>query len=284
MIYAAASAATNAWRGATLYVERSDNLIEIAKTDKQRAIVGQLAHALEPLGHHVFEATATLEMIVTAADAELPSTDLAGMANGANRLLVGGEVLQFLVAERVSLTHWRLSGLLRGRAGTEPESLTTHPVGTSAVILDDKVTSLDPLQVVPLASSRIAAIGTGDAEPVEAELRNPGLSRRPPVPVHPMVNKGEDETWQISWLRRARGEWRWDYSVEVPLVEETESYLVGYGPVEAAHATWLTRTNSLSLSSIERSSLLNDFGPAELWVKQLGTYVESPPLKLLKLA
>ena len=91
-----------------------------------------------------------------------------------------------------------LADLLRGRGGTEPEAAKGHAAQTPVVLVDDSLVPLDPLLVPPLASSRIAAIGTGDADAVIAPLANPGLSRRPQldrsVGLQRLVTVGSSQT------------------------------------------------------------------------------------------
>ena len=188
--------------------------------------------------------------------------------------------MQFLRAEPLGESRWRLAGLLRGRGGTEPEAAKGHAAQTPVVLVDDSLVPLDPLLVPPLASSRIAAIGTGDADAVIAPLANPGLSRRPPCPVHPRVRIEADQASLYSWTRRARGQWRWDDSVEVPLVEEREAYLVGYGPTAMPYVAWERDTPWMRLTPADRAGLVAAHGPAALWVRQVGTFDHSPPLLL----
>jgi hypothetical protein len=64
----------------------------------------------------------------------------------------------------------------------------------------------------------------------------------------------------------------------VPLVEEREAYLVGYGPVSTPFAAWSTESPRLTLSSSQRTALLASWGAADLWVRQVGTFGQSPPL------
>ena len=194
--------------------------------------------------------------------------------------MVGGEVLQFARAESSGAGRWRLSGLLRGRGGTEPAAIAGHPAGAQVLLLDDRLTPLDPAQVPATAGSRIAASGIADPAPVMASLANPGLSRQPLMPVHPRLKVLADGAWDISWTRRARGQWRWNDDVDVPLVEQTESYLVGYGPPAAPLATWTRAEPSFRLAADERSALLVQAGPASLWVRQIGTHALSPALPL----
>jgi hypothetical protein len=245
--------------------------------------MGTLAEPLGPSPATLFEPDASLTIELVADDLSFTDTDIDGLATGANRLMVGGEAIQFACAVPLGARRWQLSGLLRGRGGTEPEAAAGHPPQTMVALLDDSLVPLDPAEVPPIASTRIAAIGTGDADAVIAPLANPGLSRRPLAPVHARVLADATGAWELCWTRRARGHWRWDDSVDVPLVEEREAYLVGYGPTAAPFTAWSLREARLRLSQAERAVLLATYGPAPLWVKQVGTFDLSHALCLAEI-
>lgn len=284
LILAAASADNAAWRGAALFAVQGSALVELGTTGTRRAVTGRTATPLPPSSGLLLETRASFEVVLDAADLALADTDVAGLAAGSNRMLIGSELLQFLSAEPLGAGRWRLSGLLRGRGGTEPAAMAGHPAETAAALIDDALVPLDPLLAPPLASTRIAAIGTGDTEPVTALLANPGLSRRPLCPVHARQTHAADGTAYWRWTRRARGQWRWEDSVDVPLIEEREAYLVGYGPALAPHVTWEVLTPLIALSAAERASLVTAHGPAPLWVQQVGTFDRSQPLLLANLS
>jgi hypothetical protein len=280
MIVAAASAQNSAWRGAALFAAQGSALVDLGTTGTQRAVLGTLTEPLAPSDGLLLELQATAVIDLVAGDLELAGTDIAGLAAGANRLLIGGELVQFLRAEPLGSGRWRLVGLLRGRGGTEPAAAQGHGAQAPVILIDDSLVPLDPVLVPPLATTRVAAIGTGDSDAVIAPLANPGLSRRPLCPVHPRVTTDADHTMRYSWTRRARGQWRWDDGVDVPMVEEREAYLVGFGAVAAPYAAWERDTPWLHLTAAERAQLtaLHGFGP--LWVRQVGTFGQSPPLLL----
>jgi hypothetical protein len=284
LIFAAASAANRAWRGAALYAVQGSALIDLGTTGKLRARIGRIAVPLAPSSGLMFEPRGEAVIALVADDLALTDTDMAGLAAGANRMLIGGELIQFLRAEPLDTGCWRLVGLLRGRAGTEPAALAGHPADTNVVLIDDTLVPLDPLLIPSLAGTRIAALGTNDPEPVLADLANPGISRRPPCPVHPRARGEADGAVVYSWIRRARGQWRWPDGVEVPLIEEREAYLVGYGPVEAPFATWPSAQPSLRLTASERVALVTAHGAGPLWVRQIGTFDQSQPLELASLS
>lgn len=284
LIFAAASAANSAWRGAALYAVQGTALVELGTTGIRRAVTGTLDAPLAASRALLLEPAAEAVVALVADDLDLLDTDRDGIASGANRMLIGGELVQFLRAEPLGGGRWRLTGLLRGRGGTEPAAALGHAVGTATILVDDSLIPIDPVPVPPLATSRIAAMSTGDAETVIAPLANAGLSRRPLCPVHPRTQRATSGTTTWRWTRRARGQYRWEDSVEVPLIEEREAYLVGFGPAGAPHAMWQTDSPSLALTSAERASLIAAHGPGALWVRQVGTFDHSPPLQLADLA
>jgi hypothetical protein len=283
LIYVAASSAHQGWSGASLYAEHGSALIPIGTTGARRATLGVLASSLAPSQAVIFEGGGEFELQLAAGDIDLEDADITRIASGANRLLVGSEVLQFCRAEPLGGGRWSLKGLLRGRAGTEDAAALGHALGTTAVLLDDRIKLLDPAHLASDPSSRIAAIGRADDAAVYAGLSNFGLSRRPPSPVHPSCRITSDQTWELHWVRRARGQWLWSDGLDLPLVEEFEAYRVGLGPVDAPFATWNTTVARFELSPAVRSDLVHRHGTPDLWVQQIGNFGRSPPLFLAKL-
>ncbi|MEO1731804.1 MAG: phage tail protein [Pseudomonadota bacterium] len=284
LILAAASSEGAAWFGASLYEEQGSSLNPIGSSNPRRAVFGYLIKALEPSAALMYEPNAIMELQLAADDLNLSDTDVAGLAAGANRLLVGNEVVQFKRAEAVGGSVWRLCGLLRGRAGTEEYALTPHAEQTEVILLDNRLTDLSEAGLNPTDALRVAAIGRGDADAVFATLQNAGLSRRPPTPVHPQVIYDHNSALSLQWIRRARGQWRWDVDGEIPLVEEEESYVVGYGPIEDPFAVFAVSEPLVIFTQADQEALISDHGPANLWVRQVGTYSRSSALYLTSLS
>ncbi len=280
LLFAAASSETAAWRGAALYAEQGSTLVPIGSTDSRRAVVGHLMSDLPQSDATLFEPNGSLELELVAADLALEPTDVIGLAAGINRVLIGGEVLQFADADYQGNRVWRLSGLLRGRAGTEEFAANGHDAGTMVALLDDRLTRLDLANVSANSSIRIAAIGRGDQTPVYAGLKNAGLSRRPLTPVHPRSEQDDAQKLTLCWTRRARGHWLWEDHVDIPLVEERERYLIGFGPISEPLATWETSAPEIAFSQTERTALVTEYGPGTVWVRQIGTFDQSSALHL----
>ncbi|MEM6475416.1 MAG: phage tail protein [Pseudomonadota bacterium] len=280
LLYAATTAATSGWRGAALYAEQAGSLIPIGSTGLRRSVSGSLMQPIGPSNGLFLEPEAEILIGSLGADLGFQPTTISGLAAGANRLLVGSEVIQFLDATQLGSGLWCLTGLLRGRGGSEDRAAAGHVAGTRAILLDNQLTQLDNAAVSNEIGSRIAAIGRGDSDAVYATLANPGISRKPLTPVHPRKTVASDGTWTICWTRRARGHWVWQDEVEIPLIEEFEAYRVGLGSVELPFAAWSLSDAQFSLSASQRADLVAQHGPATLWVQQLGTFAASSPLLL----
>jgi hypothetical protein len=144
------------------------------------------------------------------------------------------------------------------------------------VLLDERLLLLDAAILDP-ATERLAAIGAGDDAPVFAEVAAAGRSRRPLPPVHPVARLQVEGSLRLEWTRRARGAWIWADGLDVPLVEEVETYEVGAGPIGAPLSTWITSTPALAIDGADLAALAS--GTA-LWVRQVGTRARSAALLL----
>lgn len=268
------------WAGAALYVESAGALVPIGSGGPVGAITGILVTPLGPSPALMVEPAATIAIRCDDPDALLGSIDHERLASGGNRLLVGEEIIQFLTAEPIGDGLWQLSGLLRGRGGTEAEARAGHAAGAATALLDARLQLFDASTVNP-DGHRLAAIGTGDSEPVFAMVMAPGRSRRPPTPVHPFAQVRADGALALEWTRRARGQWGWADGVATPLVEESESYEVGAGPVAAPLASWSSAVQAMVLTADQLAALPR---PTELWVRQIGRHARSDALQLCTLA
>jgi hypothetical protein len=284
-IYAAASSTGAGWSGAALYADRgTGGLIPLGGSGSRRSTIGQTVGPVAPSPALLIDRQAAIEVQLAAPDFALASTTPEGLAGGANRALVGGEVLQFLTATALGDGLWRLTGLLRGRGGTEAAALAGHLSGTGFVLLDGAPVALDPAKAGPSAGTAIVALGRGDAGPVSDPIANPGITLRPLTPVHPAAVRNADGSLALGWTRRARGAWGWPDEVELPLGEQLEAYRVGLGPAEAPLLLWDVTGPSLALDSATVSALEFDHPGADLWVRQVGSHAQSDPLLLATLS
>ncbi|MCA1662648.1 MAG: phage tail protein [Novosphingobium sp.] len=279
-LFAALSAAGSGWRGAALFVERPDGGLDpLGGSGRVRAVMGSAETALGLAPAAAPDFANVLDVALAAPDLALASASATQLAAGANRALVGDELLQFARADALGSGRWRLRGLLRGRGGTE-WAIAGHAAGERFVLIDDALVALDPAVVGDSASARIAALGLGDAEPVDAAIALPGVSLQPLSPVHGALTQGGDGGLSLAWVRRARGAWLWRDGVDVPLVEQSESYLVSFGPIAAPHAQWLTSAPALTLDAAAVAALRAQAPGAPFNVRQRGDHNLSAPLPL----
>ena len=280
-VLVAASSASGGWTGAMLYADHGASLAPIRGTGGQRAVIGTLASALPAADPAIMDRASRVEITLASPDFMLTARSPEALAEGANQMLVGSELIQFAEAEDLGAGNWRLSGLLRGRAGTEAAALAGTPAGADAILLDGKVISLGASDLG--TAEGVAAIGLADPTPAQAAIANIGLTLRPLSPVHPRVAAGASGV-ELCWTRRARGAWTWPGTVEPPLAEELERYEVGLGDPASPVLAWELGEPRLAFSPAEWSALLTGHAGMALWVRQIGDHDRSDPLFLTTLA
>ena len=206
-VHAAVSSDSAGWSGAALYSEQGGNLVPAGHARRPRSTVGRLLTALSSSPALVLEREAQVEVAIPA-DLSLSSVAADALAAGANRAMIGDEVVQFVDAVRLDdAGHWRLRGLLRGRGGTERAAGEGHDTGRLFVLLDDTLMSIDMTGLAPSPQMRLAAIGLLDDEPVMAGVANAQGSLKPLPPVHPRQRSLADGGCAFSWTRRIAGAW-----------------------------------------------------------------------------
>ena len=277
--FAAISAPDGRWSGATLYRTSGDGLVPLAQSGRVRAVGGTLIDTLPPSNALRLELSASCRVALLDRSADLEPVTTDGLARGANRLLIGDEIVQFGECKAEGDGVWRLTGLLRGRGGTEIEAASGHPSGAPVTLLDERLMEL-PEGINLGEPGQIAAIGLADSDPVLATLEAPGRTRRPLFPVQPRCVSDGAGGIVLGWTRRARGGWPWLDEVEQPLVEQVERYEVGLGEPENPARLWTVSEPSLALPAPEIASLAALAPGASLWVRQKGSFAVSPPLHL----
>lgn len=275
-----ASSAATGWTGAALYcVDGAGGLQPIGASGRNRAVVGRTVDRLPDANPLLPDRSSSVLVALVGEDMALTGASGAQLAAGTNRALIGEEIVQFARAEPLGKGLWRLSGLLRGRGGTEAMT-SAHRVGDGFALLDGSGVLLD--SSAARSAGQVAAIGLADTEPVYAGVALRGIAQRPLCPVHPVARLGPDGALSLGWTRRARGAWDWPDGAETPLHEEAERYEVLAGTVAAPIARWDVVEPRLTLAA----ATLHGLGAAPgtpLLVRQRGSYAVSAPLLLTHL-
>ncbi len=279
-ILIAAAGSNDGWRGADCWFVPAADAESIALgTVRPAAALGQLAAPLAAGSDTLFDRAATLMVTLANPAMALESVDDAALLGGANRAMVGDELVQFGTAEAVGAGAWQLSHLLRGRAGTA--RAVGHLAGTPFVLIDDSAPMLLPETLALAAESGAARLQWAPrGGTVLTEMAVPAASGalRPLAPVHGRVEPDGAGGVVISWRRRSRVDTGWRDHVDLPLGEGREAWRIELSPPVAGRGAWERDAPTLHIEAPELAALPP--GTAIL-IRQVGDFALSPPLSLL---
>jgi len=276
----AVAGASAGWRGATVYTREADGSTgEPLDFLRVGATMGEV---LVPPTHGTAllrddRASITVRL-VRDGPLVLANADDDALASGANMAMVGAELLQFARVEPLGNRTFRLTGLLRGRGGTE-DCTGGHSAGEGFVLLNEALGLVDPDRIGPGPDFRAAAQGRGDGAPVHAALAHPGRAVRPLSPVHGRIERGEAGDLTIRWTRRSRSGFAWRDLLDAPLGEEFEAYRVSILADGIAVAAVECASPMLVLDTVTAAALAAAASElVEASIVQQGAFGVSPPL------
>lgn len=280
MLIAPASGSSPAWSGAGLFVDQGDGALQpLGPSGRARAILGKSTSALQPASPLLFDRHSSVTVRLVGEDLGLSDATMRQLAMGANRAILGQEIIQFASAVPLGGGNWRLSGLWRGRGGTE-NAIGGHQGDETFYLLDGSGTLLDSQIVGDAAGTLIAAIGQGDSQPATASVQLRGIGARPLAPVHGRLAVSGDGSAVLSWTCRARGAWQWLDGVDAPLNEQSEFYTVSFGSPSSPIMAWSTASPELALDTQTLSQLLSQMPTGQFMVRQRGDRGVSDPLTI----
>jgi len=174
---------------------------------------------------------------------DIASVTYGELLDGANPALVGNEIIQYMNVTPNDDGSYTLSGLLRGRKGTD-WACATHVAGETFIALDTSVSK----QVLPLSDNnatdyyKLQATGATLDASTAVKFTFLGWDQKPPSPVYfRSTMPGSDLL--VSWIRRTRASGvSPGTSNAAPLFEETEAYdayllTAPYDQVASGYAT-----------------------------------------------
>ncbi|WP_157379957.1 phage tail protein [Burkholderia ubonensis] len=211
------------WKGAALYeVDGSNNYVQVGSI-ATAATVGTATTALANCGNPAIWDNTNSVTVKLKSGEVFANAKADVIANRAGLALLGSELIQFANVTPLSDgVSYVLSGLLRGRKGTE-WATGTHTVGEQFVLLDSNVVRV-PLAVqkmgVPTTYGTVApGLGVSNAASTSFTNTNAGLRCYSPVR---LAQSGQT----VTWVRRDRLADYWPPYVDTPLSEQNESYTV----------------------------------------------------------
>jgi hypothetical protein len=225
--------AATPWPGAYIvWRSAGGDAFEAAQRVATAATVGETKSLLRAGPLWRLDRSASVEL--TLSRGALQSVPLAAALEGANLLAIGSpeegwEIVSFLQAELLGAGWWRVSGLIRGLAGSEPYAALDKPAGRRVVVLDGALVDLaagtDALG--RRYHYRIAPEGRDHADPLAvAFAATAGPEALLPLAPVGLRARREAGGVRIGWIRRTRfGGDNWEIA-EAPLNEEREAYVV----------------------------------------------------------
>ncbi len=228
-----------------------------------RAVMGRLKTALTPAGSG--------RWIAQSVDIDLSFGTLSSRAaddvfSGANLCAVESisgawELMQFRDAELQADGLWRLTGLLRGQGGSEPQALAGADVGARFVLMTRSVTQADfsvDLRDLALRWQAGPEKEIPDTENFTSKtLTLAARGLKPLAPVHLRAARSGGDI-KMNWIRRTReGGDSWEG--EAPLSEQAERYWVTiFDGATAVREIETTSPDYLYAAA----AIVQDFGPS----------------------
>lgn len=210
----------------SLMESKDDVLYTIIKTLFKEATIG---FALTTLGN----ATSGSIDMASSLDVEvlngtLESVTELEMLLGANRALIGSEIIGFKTATLIGTRQYRLTNLLRGLQGTD-WAKASHAADERFVHLNSQGVETHSLNFSAIGETRyyrFVPVG-GNVDDAETYTRTiTGESLKPFRPSQLAFTKDSSSNVTLTWVRNSRSLARIFAEMEVPLVESLERYEV----------------------------------------------------------
>lgn len=192
----------------------------------------------------------------------LDSKTALEVLNWNNIGILGEELIQWRNATLLAENLYELSGLLRGRRGTE-WATGTHKIGERFVVL-----TTDGFYRMPMASTEIgqtsyykALTSGGDwDDAAQTSQKFNAASLRCFSPAHVKGSRDGGGNLTLTWARRPRWNGEWLDGIDVPQFEDTESY-----EIDILNGGTVVRTIAVSATTANYTSAdqTTDFGAAQ---------------------
>lgn len=226
--YAAVCGQNGNWRGAVLLQSVDGGAsYQGVETFTRQAPIGTLTTTLGNFtgGNTVDELnTFTVDLDY----GELSSTSYDGLLAGTLSAIVGQEILSFRTATLNGDGTYTVSGLLRGRRGSE-YAIGTHGPGERFVLVVPAAFRRIQADTASLGVPRLYRAVTSGlmSDSVTAiSFTNQGSGLKPYAPVHLGGGRLENGDIELQWVRRTRISGEWRDGVDVPISEQIEAYEV----------------------------------------------------------
>ncbi len=225
-------ASAKPWPGnLAVYRKSGTSSFNLNRLVPSSAVHGRTQSDLPAGPMHMFDRINSV--VVRLVNGSLSSVSVDEMLQGANAATIGNsadgwEILQFQFAELIGVRTYRLTNLLRGQSGSDPELLLLRPSGCRFALLNTAIVQ-PRLSLAEAGLINTWRIGPANYDLNRAHLEithaNKSLGLRPLSPCH-LRAKRDSGNVSFTWIRRTRVDGdSWDFN-EVPLAEDGEAYSV----------------------------------------------------------
>lgn len=278
-ILIAGAGSHDGWRGADCWFVPAPGSEPIPVGPlRPAAALGALAEPLAAASDCLFDLANVAVVTLANPAMTLESVGDAALLGGANRAMVGGELLQFGRAELVAPGVWRLSRLLRGRAGTA--GAMPHMAGEPFVLLDDPALLMLPDELARWAEGGTATIQwmpRGGTSSTAIAVPAGARALRPLAPVHGRIRSDGAGGVTASWIGRSRADTGWRDHVDQPSGESRELWRIAVSPAVPGIGPWERVSPTLTIGAADVAALPPG---SSITIGQAGDFAVSPPLSL----
>lgn len=260
-VYYAFGFRDNTVSGASMYRSPDELAWEVLGTGNDGPTFGWAATVLPTVASpYVWDEAGKVQIALTQGT--LDSKTALEVLNWSNIALLGDEIIQWRNATVLASGLYELSGLLRGRRGTE-WAIGSHVIGERFILLSDDGVYRAPLPMTEINRTAyykgIADGGNWDDAPSNI-LVFKGNSLRCFAPVQVKGVRDGAGNLTISWKRRTRWYGEWQDGVDAPLFEAAENYEIEILSGSTIKRTLTSITPNLVYSAADQ---VVDFGAAQ---------------------
>lgn len=225
-LWLAGAGAGAGWRRAGVAISLDGgNSYAVAGELPAPVVMGRAVTALAPAGAAGWDRLSAVEVELLADAMWLESRSGDAVLAGANLALLGDELIQFAEVVPLGGRRFRLSGLLRGRRGSE-WAVAGHAVNERFALIDTAAMLALPLPLERLGETiLVRATGSGDAALPAVVVAVGGAAIRPLPPVHLRAARSAGQL-QFGWIAQSRAGFGWPDLTDVPLGEATPAWRV----------------------------------------------------------
>lgn len=225
------SAAAKVYYGANIFRSDDDGVsFTLIKANMPLGVIGDTMGTLGEGTPYTWDEKNSVDVKIFSGTfgGSLESRQEMAVLNGANLCVIGEEMVQFKNAILIAEDTYRLSGLLRGRFGTE-NHIVGHVPGERFVLINSSVIDYVEASTTDWFMPRLYRYGPSGNDVTDDTYQQKtftfnAVAAMPLSPCHLEGKRDKAGNVTITWVRRTRGDGGMKSYLDVPLNEAEEKY------------------------------------------------------------